>query len=69
MPRDSFSRELEMLKQGFLQAVKLGRGDRLKLSDETILRGEIYSGGDALRAGLIDALGSQSEAEAKPLKC
>ncbi|GAP20196.1 S49 family peptidase [Leptolinea tardivitalis] len=65
MPRDSFSRELEMLKQGFLQAVKLGRGDRLKLSDETILRGEIYSGGDALRAGLIDALGSQSEAEAK----
>ncbi len=37
MPRDSFSRELEMLKQGFLQAVKLGRGDRLNMPDEMIL--------------------------------
>jgi protease-4 len=62
MPRDSFSRELEMLKQGFLQAVKLGRGDRLKMADEMVLRGEIYTGGDAVRLGLIDGLGSQSEA-------
>jgi protease IV len=68
MPRDSFSRELEMLKQGFLQAVKLGRGDRLKMTDEAILRGEIYSGGDALRQGLIDALGSQSDALNKAAK-
>jgi protease IV len=65
MPRDSFSRELEMLKQGFLQAVKLGRGNRLKIPDDVVLRGEVYSGGDALRNGLIDALGSQSDAEAK----
>jgi len=62
MPRDSFSRELEMMKQSFLQAVKLGRGDRLRMTDEVILRGEIYSGGDALRMGLIDALGSQTDA-------
>jgi protease-4 len=61
MPRDSFSRELEMLKQGFLEVVKTGRGDRLKMADEDILRGEVYSGGDALRLGLIDALGSQSD--------
>lgn len=65
MPRDSFSRELEMLKIGFLDAVKLGRGNRLKISDETILRGEVYSGSDALKSGLIDMLGSQSDAEAK----
>lgn len=65
MPRDSFSRELDMLKQGFLQVVKLGRGDRLKMADEIVLRGEVYSGGDALRYGLIDALGSQSEAVAR----
>lgn len=65
MPRDSFSRELEMLKQGFLAAVKTGRGDRLKMADEEILRGEVYSGGDALRLGLIDALGSQSDAISK----
>jgi protease-4 len=62
MPRDSFSRELEMLKQGFLQVVKTGRSNRLKLADEAVLRGEIYSGGDALRYGLIDSLGSQSDA-------
>jgi len=62
MPRDSFSRELEMLKQGFLQAVKQGRGDRLKITDETILRGEVYTGSDAARLGLIDGLASQSEA-------
>jgi protease IV len=62
MPRDSFSRELEMLKQGFLQAVKLGRGDRLKMTDEMVLRGEVYTGGDAVRLGLIDGLASQSEA-------
>ena len=62
MPRDSFSRELEMLKQGFLQAVKLGRGDRLKMADEMILRGEIYAGSDAERLGMIDGLGTQSEA-------
>lgn len=65
MPRDSFSREMEMLKQGFLQAVKLGRGGRLKLADDVILRGEVYSGGDALRYGLVDALGSQSDAITK----
>lgn len=62
MPRDSFSRELEMLKQGFLQAVKVGRGDRLKMTNEMILRGEVYTGGDAMRLGLIDGLASQSEA-------
>jgi protease-4 len=62
LPRDSFSREIEMLKQGFLEAVKKGRGDRLKISDETILRGEVYTGGDAARMGLIDGLASQSEA-------
>lgn len=65
MPRDTFSRELEMLKIGFLEVVKLGRADRLKLADEIILRGEVYSGSDALKYGLIDRLGSQTDAEEK----
>jgi len=65
MPRDSFSRELEMLKQHFLQVVKTGRGERLKISDEVILRGEVYTGTDALKNGLIDGLGSLSDAEDK----
>lgn len=61
-PRDTFVREMEMLKEGFIQAVLLGRGDNLNIPKEVILRGELWSGSEALRLGLIDALGSQSEA-------
>ena len=60
MPREAFVRELEMLKQGFLQAVLLGRKDHLKMSPEEVLRGQIFPGGDALRLGLIDEFGSIS---------
>ncbi len=61
-PRDTALRGIEVAKQGFLQAVKLGRKDALKISDEVILRGQIWSGSEALQMGLIDALGTQSEA-------
>lgn len=61
-PRDQFMREIEMLKQGFIQAVVLGRGDALKVDKEVILRGQIWTGVDAVRMGLIDELGSQSQA-------
>jgi protease-4 len=61
-PRDTYVREMEMLKQGFLQAVLLGRGSRLKTTSEVILRGEIWPGSEALRMGLIDELGAQSQA-------
>ena len=61
-PQETFIREMEMLKQGFLEAVLLGRGDRLKVGPEVILRGQIWPGAEALRMGLIDALGSQSDA-------
>jgi protease-4 len=61
-PRDTFMREMEMLKQGFYSAVSLGRGSRLKATREVILRGQIYPGSEALRMGLIDELGSVSQA-------
>ena len=61
-PRDQFVREMETLKEGFLKAVELGRGSALKLPEETILRGQIYTGTEALHDGLIDALGTQSQA-------
>ena len=64
-PRDTYMREMEMIKQGFYQAVRLGRGDRLKVGPEVILRGQIWPGSEALRLGLIDALGAESEAVAK----
>jgi protease IV len=61
-PQETFVRELEMLKQGFLQAVLEGRGKALKVGKEVILRGQIWPGAEALRMGLIDALGPQSAA-------
>lgn len=60
--RDEFIRQMEPLKQGFLQAVRLGRGDALNAADEVILSGQIWSGFDALRLGLVDELGTQSTA-------
>ncbi|MFH1906833.1 MAG: S49 family peptidase [Chloroflexota bacterium] len=64
-PRDTLMREMEMIKQSFYQAVRLGRGDRLQVGPEVILRGQIWPGSQALRMGLIDALGSESEAVEK----
>lgn len=61
-PRDTTVREIEMIKQGFYQAVTLGRGARLKIGPETLLRGQIWPAAEALRLGLIDALGSETEA-------
>ncbi len=64
-PRDTYQREIEMIKQGFYQAVVVGRGDRLKAGPEVILRGQIWPGMEALRLGLIDALGTESDAVQK----
>ena len=61
-PQESFIGELEMLKQGFYHAVLLGRGSHLKVPADVILRGQVYTGSDALRMGLIDELGSISQA-------
>ena len=61
-PRDTTVREIEMLKQGFYQAVTLGRGDRLKIGPETLLRGQIWPASEALHLGLIDQLGSETDA-------
>lgn len=64
-PRDTFVREMDMLKQGFLQAVLLGRLGSLKVPSEVILRGQIWSGTEALQMGLIDELGPISRAYEK----
>jgi len=54
-----------MLKNGFLQAVLLGRGDKLKLNHEELLSGEIWAGSEAVRFGLVDELGGLSQAYEK----
>jgi protease-4 len=60
--RDSFLRILDPMKQAFYQAVVKGRGKALKASADDILSGKIYIGSEALRLGLVDALGDQSDA-------
>jgi ClpP class serine protease len=40
----------------------LGRGDRLQIGPETLLRGQIWPASEALHLGLIDQLGSDTDA-------
>lgn len=64
-PRDSDMRQIEMIKEGFFQAVKLGRGDKLTAGDEVIFNGQIWVGVDALRLGIIDELGTETNGTQK----
>ena len=61
-PRDSDMRQIDMIKEGFFQAVQMGRGKRLKAGPETILSGKIWIGSDAVRIGIADELGSERDA-------
>lgn len=50
---------LDNIHQQFIDAVKKGRGDRLK-DDSQLFSGLIWSGEESLELGLVDALGSSS---------
>lgn len=60
--RDEFLREIEGIRQEFLATVFNARGDRLNVSAVDLSQGLAYPGRGALRLGLIDHLGSQSDA-------
>jgi protease IV len=60
--RDETLRLLDPLKQSFYRAVMLGRGDKIRTTPENILSGKLFLGSEALRLGLIDTLGTYSEA-------
>ncbi|MBV6394319.1 MAG: hypothetical protein KPEEDBHJ_03573 [Anaerolineales bacterium] len=64
-PRDSDMRQVEMIKESFFQAVKLGRGDKLTGSDSVTFSGQIFSGIDGLNIGLIDEIGSENDGAEK----
>jgi ClpP class serine protease len=55
-------RQVDMIKDAFYEAVKLGRGDRLQASPETVVSGKIWLGSEAVRLGLADAIGAESDA-------
>jgi protease-4 len=63
--RDSFTRQMELLKDSFLQCVFTQRENRLTVDRTTLSRGEIYVGTVAQQMGLVDALGSRGDAAAK----
>ncbi len=60
--RDEEMRQVDMIKDAFYEAVKLGRGDRLRASPETVVSGKIWLGSEAVRLGLADAIGAESDA-------
>ena len=53
---------LEMVRQGFVEAVLSQRGERLRLSDEELSQAELYVGVESLRYGLIDDIGTKTAA-------
>jgi protease-4 len=61
-PRDSDMRQIDMIKEGFFQAVKLGRGDRIKVGPDVVLSGQIWIGTEAVRIGIADEIGTETDA-------
>ena len=53
---------VDQLKSAFAQIVISERGDRLRISRDELVEGRLYSGIDAVRLGLVDEVGSDSDA-------
>lgn len=60
--RDSFMRQMELSKLAFLEAIELGRGDRLQADFAKLSRAEVFNGAQAVEMGLVDGLLSGDEA-------
>lgn len=60
--RDGYVRQMERAKFAFLEAVRIGRAERLVIDLETLSRAEVFTGVEALQYGLIDDLLAQDEA-------
>jgi protease-4 len=61
-PQVEAIRQLEMLKDTFLEAILAQRADRLQVGPEILSRGEVYLGLQAQQMGLVDQVGSQGDA-------
>ena len=53
---------VEDLKEAFAQIVVSERGDKLRISQDELVQGRLYSGMHAVRLGLVDELGGDSDA-------
>ena len=57
--------DLDLLKQAFVEMVVRERGDKLKISREELGDGKLYTGMEAVALGLVDEIGSDTEAYKK----
>lgn len=60
--QEEFTREIEGIKQEFIATVVDQRGERLHISPADLAQGLAYPGRESMRLGLIDHLGSQTDA-------
>jgi protease-4 len=63
--RGDYMRQIELAKGTFLEAVFAQRADKMQVDREMLSSGEIFMGMQAVRLGLIDELGANSEAVLK----
>ena len=64
-PMSEFDKEhaadlLSSLHETFIEAVKAGRGDKLKADDTKLFSGLFWNGREGIELGLVDAIGSTS---------
>ena len=53
--------EVDLLKSAFATMVITERGDRLLLTEDELVQGRIYVGLEAVRLGLVDEIGGESD--------
>ena len=61
----TFTAMMEFLKDSFIDTVISERGDRLKMTEAQLAEARLYVGLEAVQLGLIDAIGSESDAVEK----
>ena len=61
-PRREWIGTIDQLKSAFAQIVINERGEKLRISEEELVQGRIYSGLDAVNLGLADEIGGDSDA-------
>ena len=57
-----YATQIEMIKQYFIESIIAQREGRLNIDKETLSRAEIYTGIEGMRYGLVDGIGTRSDA-------
>jgi protease-4 len=57
-----YASQVEMIKQYFVESIIAQRKDRLNIDKENLSKAEIYTGIEGMRYGLVDGIGSRSDA-------